>query len=375
MTTPLCRDCGEPLTLIYPGQTEHPLCSPTPTGWIPPAALTRPQTPRHDATLDDITADTDGSPDGPLAAALAAAEHGWPVFPVRPNDKRPAFPDHTAARCTGRDPRCAGGHQGWEARATTDAARIRRGWTTTPYNIGLACGPAGLVVLDLDVPKPGEEIPPAEWRTEGVRTGADVLAVLAKRAGQPLEALYDTYTVRTGRGGRHLYFTAPDGARLGNTAGQLGWLIDTRAHGGYVLAAGSVVAGRPYVVERDQPVAPLPGWLFQRLSRPAPVPQAPVSIATGTGRRSAYVAAAIRREVEHVTSAAEGSRNAALYTAAVALGQLAAGGALTAEQVQSVLEQAAAGHIAARAYTATEARNTIASGLRAGARRPRTLAA
>jgi hypothetical protein len=230
-------------------------------------------------------------------------------------------------------------------------------------------------VVDLDVPKPGEETPPAEWRGEGVRTGADVLAVLAKRAGQPLEALYDTYTVITGRGGRHLYFTAPDGVRLGNTAAELGWLVDTRAHGGYVLAAGSVVAGRPYVVERDRPPAPLPAWLFQRLSRPAPPPPATVAIATGTGRRAAYVSAAIRREIERVTGAAEGGRNAALYTAAVALGQLVAGGALTAEQVESLLEQAAAGHIAARAYTAAEARNTIASGMRAGAKRPRTLAA
>ncbi|WP_345364319.1 bifunctional DNA primase/polymerase [Actinoallomurus liliacearum] len=310
-----------------------------------------------------------------LSHALTAAQRGWPVFPVRPGEKRPAFPDHTAARCTGRDPRCRNGHQGWEPRATTDIGRIRRGWASVPYNIGLACGPAGLVVVDLDVPKPGEEIPPAEWRAEGVRTGAEVLAVLAARAGEPIGPLYDTYSVVTGRGGRHLYFTAPEGARLGNTAGELGWLIDTRAHGGYVLAAGSVVAGRPYAVECDRPPAPLPAWLFQRLSRPALPPSAPVAIATGTGRRSAYLRAALAREVERVTGAAEGSRNAALYTAAVALGQLVAGGALAAAEVETLLEQAAAGHIAARAYTPTEARNTIASGLRAGAKRPRTLAA
>lgn len=364
MTASTCRRCREPLTPIYPGQTEHPLCSPTPTGWIPATPATSRQEPQQDTI-----------PDGFLVAAVAAAERGWPVFPVRPGQKRPAFPDHTAARCTGRDPRCVDGHQGWEPRATTDTGRITRGWAAAPYNVGLACGPAGLVVVDLDVPKPGEEIPPAEWRAEGVRTGADVLAVLADRARQPLDALYDTYTVRTGRGGHHLYFAAPDGVRLGNTAAELGWLIDTRAHGGYVLAAGSSVDGRPYVVERDQPPAPLPSWLFQRLSRPAPPPPAPVTIGTGTGRRAAYLRAAINREVERVTGAAEGGRNAALYTAAVALGQLVAGGALTAEQVQTLLEQAAAGHVAARAYTAAEARNTIASGLRAGAKRPRTLAA
>ncbi|GAB3990680.1 hypothetical protein GCM10029978_119440 [Actinoallomurus acanthiterrae] len=325
--------------------------------------------PKHDSTVHRPTAED------MLSHALRAAERGWPVFPVRPGEKRPAFPDHTAARCTGRDPRCANGHQGWEPRATTGTGRIRRGWAAVPYNIGLACGPAGLVVVDLDVPKPGEETPPAEWRAEGVHTGAEVLAVLAARAGEPIGPLYDTYTVVTGRGGRHLYFTAPEGTRLGNTQGDLGWLIDTRAHGGYVLAAGSVVDGRPYVLESDRPPAPLPAWLFQRLSRPAPPPVGPVTIAPGTGRRSAYLRAALAREVERVTGAAEGCRNAALYTAAVALGQLVAGGALSAAEVETLLEQAAAAHVTARAYTPAEARNTIASGLRAGAKRPRTLAA
>jgi len=59
--------------------------------------------------------------------ALAAAARGWHVFPLRPNDKRPAFPDHPVDACTGRDPRCRNGHTGWESRATVDPNRIRRG--------------------------------------------------------------------------------------------------------------------------------------------------------------------------------------------------------------------------------------------------------
>ena len=58
------------------------------------------------------------------AAALDAAARGWHVFPVRPGDKRPAYPDHTEERCNGTDPRCRNGHQGWEPRATTDSTRI-----------------------------------------------------------------------------------------------------------------------------------------------------------------------------------------------------------------------------------------------------------
>ena len=50
----------------------------------------------------------------------------------------------------------------------------------------------------------------------------------------------------------HTYYQAPNGMRLRNNGGErgrgLGWKIDTRAHGGQVLAAGSIVAGRSYRV-------------------------------------------------------------------------------------------------------------------------------
>lgn len=312
----------------------------------------------------------------PLHAALSAAERGWPVFPLRPNDKRPAFPDHPADRCAGRDPRCRTGHQGWEPRATTDPDRIRRAWSLAPFNVGIAAGPAGLVVIDLDTRKPDDTAPtPEAWRIDGVGTGEDVLAVLAERAGAPLAELYDTHTVITGRGGRHLYYTAPEGARLGNTAGTLGWLIDTRAHGGYVVAAGSVVNGHRYELAHDASPAPLPAWLFQQLV-PATAPQrTAVPVALPPGRRTAYLDAVLTREAEHVTGAASGQRNHAVFMAAQNLGRLVAGGALATDVVTSVLEQAAAVHVGVDRFTLAEAQKAIASGLRAGARRPRTVAA
>lgn len=72
----------------------------------------------------------------------------------------------------------------WEQRATTDPARITRAWSMAPYNVGIATGPSGLIVIDLDVPKPGEE-PPLDLAAPGICDGADVLAALCEEHGQP----------------------------------------------------------------------------------------------------------------------------------------------------------------------------------------------
>ena len=307
-----------------------------------------------------------------LQAALIAAARGWHVFPLRPGTKRPARPDHDEQHCDGTDPRCRGGHTGWESRATTDPGRIRRGWADEPFNIGIACGPSRLVVVDLDTPKPGGA-PPPEWDLPGVRDGADVLAALCGRAGEPYPA--DTWTVSTPSGGTHLYFAAPvDGPELRNTqgaAGGLGWLVDTRAGGGYVVGGGSAVDRYPYTVTRDTAAAPLPGWLAERL-RPAALPlQRPVDVSLPAGRAGGYLRTAVDSELARVLDSPPRGRNTALYRAAVALGQLVAGGALSETDVTAWLADAA-GHVGQRPG---EAARTIASGLRAGANRPRSIAA
>lgn len=317
-----------------------------PTPDIPPAAMERTRT----------------MSDNPLlTAALGHAERGWHVFPLRPDDKRPAFPDHPADDCTGRDPRCrnAGRHLGWEPRATTDPDRIRRAWTSRGYGIGLACGPSHLVVVDLDVPKGDSTASPS---------GMDTLAALAAQHGASIEP---TYTVTTGRGGTHLYYRHPDdGPNLRNTAGTLGPMVDTRAHGGYVVAAGSTVADRPYTLDLDTGPALLPAWLAGLLT-PAPLPpQRPVVVELPGGRERAYVRAAVERECASVTGAPD-HHNDALYLASVALGQLVAGGSLSTDEASTALEHA--GLSAGLRHRAVLA--TIASGFRAGARRPRTVAA
>lgn len=290
-------------------------------------------------------------PSALLSAALDMAERGWPVFPLRPGDKRPAI---TA----------------WEQRASTDRARIERCWTHAPYNIGIATGPAQLAVIDLDTPKDEDDNPPAEWADPSISDGADVLAALCERHGQHYPA--DTYTVRTGRGGTHLYFTAPEGIELRNTAGMLGWKVDTRAAGGYVVGPGSIVNGRPYTAVYDAAPAPLPNWLAELL-RPAPLPpQRPITVSlTATDRRGAWLQAAVEGELARVKDSAADEHNNALYLAAIALGQLVAGGELSEGDVTSWLADAAR----QVGQGEGEARRTIASGLRAGAKRPRQVAA
>ena len=309
-----------------------------------------------------------------LDAALAAAARGWHVFPLRAGTKLPAL--HGYDRCP-RTGACAQRHVGWEQRATTDPARIHAAWSAGVFNVGIACGPSGLVVIDLDAAKPGDEVPDRWLAEPGVHDGQDVLAVLAEQAGQPVPA--DTYTVATPSGGLHLYYQAPAGTVLRNTEGErgrgLGWKIDTRAHGGQVVAPGSTIAGRAYRVLADSEPAPLPAWLAERLI-PTPLPPAPVAaIRTDRGQRDRYLNAAIHGECEKVLNAPATQRNSCLYAAALALGQLAAGGALTEAEVTAALASAASKHVALGAYSERQALQTIASGIRAGANRPRRVAA
>ncbi|MEU0517360.1 bifunctional DNA primase/polymerase [Streptosporangium sp. NPDC006007] len=109
------------------------------------------------------------SPHPTLRYALAAAARGWHVFPVSIGDKPPVK-----------------GFTDWEANATTDPATIRRWWARAPWNVGIACGPSGLVVIDLDTPKNTKEglRPPPPWDLPGVTDGADVLAAASGHPGE-----------------------------------------------------------------------------------------------------------------------------------------------------------------------------------------------
>ncbi|MEU8622043.1 bifunctional DNA primase/polymerase [Streptomyces sp. NPDC048623] len=280
-----------------------------------------------------------------LAHALAAAERGWHVFPLRPRDKRPA--GHSTARCPGTG-RCANGHRTPEQRATTDPDLLAAAWTHAPYNIGIATGPSGLLVVDLDTVKEGEQ--------EGTPEGVTTFEALCERAGQ---AVPTTYRVRTARGGQHLYFTQPAGARLGSTAGRLGIHVDTRGWGGYVVAPGSHTPDGAYTVLDSIAPIPLPGWLADALTdRPKPARATGVLVpAFAGGPRVATVA--LERETAAVQSAHEGGRNAQLLASVRAVGRFVAWGDLPRQMAEEAFQ--AAGESAG--LPPAECRATIRSAL------------
>ncbi|MGW2518708.1 bifunctional DNA primase/polymerase [Streptomyces sp. NPDC001617] len=278
-----------------------------------------------------------------LRAALDAAERGWHVFPLRPGTKRPALHGEAACTLTGE---CANGHLKWEQRATTDPDRIQAAWSRAPFNVGIATGPSGLLVVDLDMPK--------DKGSSDTPDGAATFGALCERAGH---AVPDTYRVRTASGGQHLYFTAPDGVRLSNTAGTVGKLVDTRAWGGYVVAAGSITPAGAYEALCGPETAPLPSWL-QSILEPAPrASQAPSGVVAGQSRR--YADVALNSETWNVTTAQPGAREGALFRAARALGRFVAWGDLPRSVVEQALQEAGEG----AGLSASECRSTLRSAL------------
>lgn len=301
------------------------------------------------------------------------ARQGAYVFPLVPDEKRPAVRD-------------------WEHAASADVAYISAHWPRATTGYGVACGPSGLFVIDLDTRKP-DTAPPPESAADA-ECGLDVLCLLTADRGVRLPER--TFTVRTGRGGLHLYYRMPKGVQLGNSAGKLGWLIDTRGVGGYVVGPGSTVAGSAYEVLDWNAPAALPEWIVplvggsktasQTESRPT---AASVVRLAGTSVGPEWAAAALRGELGKLAAvpATGPGRNVTLNDAAYTLGRLVGGGLLDRARVASELLAATAGwwglsHLNSakdngsaahrdEPFSRAEAERTIRSGLAAGERNPR----
>lgn len=289
-------------------------------------------------TSDDVPADG-----LLLESALSLAGKGWRVFPCAPGGKRPAVRGN------------------WQDLATSDLGRVRDWWAGGRCNIGVACGPSGLVVIDLDVCS-------ADGRDDcpGPASGTRSLAALCEEHGQAFPPA--TYAVDTPSGGSHLYYSAPCGAVIRNSAGRLGRLIDVRAEGGYVVGAGSRISAKAYAVRDPRAPAPLPSWIAALLrDEPGRVPLLRRDLPLDVTRGSAYAMAALREETRLIENAPRGTRNDTLNRAAFNLGQLAAAGMLLPLGVVTALEDAAQ----RAGLPVGEARRTIASGMSAGTRKPR----
>jgi hypothetical protein len=275
--------------------------------------------------LTDALSRTVAQP-GDSAAELAA--RGWHVFPVRPGGKRPAV-------------------DRWEQRACAEPKRVTRYWPSPRHNIGIACGPSGLVVADLDPPD-----------------GIEQFGALCRGAAYP-----GTFTVRTPRGGLHLYFTAIPGRTVRNSAGKVAPHVDIRGAGGYVAGPGSVVDGKVYMVTDDREPAPLPRWLADLADPPRPCPRS--SSDTPPAHADRYGEAALWGETQRLLLAPRGRRNDTLNVAAFALGQLVGGGILERAEVITALIDAAntVGLVADDGLRQCE--RTISSGLSAGMAQPR----
>lgn len=164
-----------------------------------------------------------------LEWALWLARHGYRVFPLIPEGKKPAIDSFPIA-------------------ATTDADQIHAWWSQRPdCNIGVCT--TGLVVVDIDTKKGREGV---EW--------------FALIGGH-----YDTFVVQTATGGYHCYFNGPDSMlAVGIVPG-----IDIRSHHGYVVAPGSVTSARyedcvdgAYTIIKDAPIAQVPESIKQFLKPP-----------------------------------------------------------------------------------------------------------
>lgn len=294
-----------------------------------------------------------------LDYALAYAKLGWHVFPCHTAVKKKGYsctcevwkrqnvnPDFECSR-PGKHPRTENGLDD----ATDDPEQIAKWWHRWPTaNIGINCGKSGLLVVDLDTYKDTYE-------------------------GESLELDEDTVTGLSGGGGAHLFYRLEDSDHFGNSNKNLPTGIDIRGHGGYAIVAPSFHESTNYYQWEndyspwDKTLATIPPKLRKILeetvNRERPVVNFDVT-KKFDHRATAYGLAAINNQCKAVTTAANGTRNNTLNTAAFALGRLVAGGEVDFDYAYDNLLSAAL----SIDLTDEEAKRTIDSGINAGLLEP-----
>jgi putative DNA primase/helicase len=143
-------------------------------------------------------------------AALEYAKRRWRIIPIRAGSKAPLLKD-------------------WPHAASADPEIIRSWWAAHPdAGVGILCGGGGPIVLDCD----------RHGKADGV--------VSLDGLGIDLSAAPRT---RTGGGGLHYYYAAPDGGHVAKKPALLPG-VDLQAEASYVVAPPSVHPnGTPYAWE------------------------------------------------------------------------------------------------------------------------------
>lgn len=291
----------------------------------------------------------------PLDIALSYISKSWPVFPCRAAD------EEAIDRITGQtkfDPETGEVEilkvktpitdNGFKA-ATKFRHIVERWWRDNPdAMIGVPTGDKiGAWVLDVDP------------RHDGHIT-LDALEA-------EYEPLPDTLTATTASGGKHYYFRHVQGVR---NRGNLGPGIDVRGDGGYVIAPGSITAaGGRYEWDNDLKPVDAPQWLLDLVVRK----ERQVTATThGTAHtNSAYVNAAVDRELSELAATGMGNRNNQLNDSAFCLGTFVGAGALPESEARALLQDVARGW--GRDWA--RCKQTIENGLAAGIRSPRDIPA
>ena len=288
------------------------------------------------------------------AAALAHAKNGFYVIPLVENSKRPLISD-------------------WQNRATTNSLQIDSWWTEHPNaNIGIACEVSNLIVIDLDTSKGA--VPPSSWKEFGVKNGEDVFREICKKAGDA--QLFETYSVKTPSGGKHLYFYDQNIAIKQGTEVNGWWRVDTRSKGGYIVAEGSRlinsangVTDHYRSIGNHSVVLNFPTWLRDELSSKPIRESVMASPSNSTSSVSSdpkfsleFAEQVLSERCTLIRNTPEGRRNQSLIKHATYIGKIIGMGSLDERKASESLLEAAT----LSGLTKFESVNAIKAGIKYG---------
>ena len=341
----------------------------------------------------------------PARLALKLAALSWHILPLSAASKRPlgncpacrdrhGVPGHLADGCP-----CltVGGWCHGVRAATTDPATITTWWLRQPAAVpGVAAGPSGLVLIDVDnhggplppdlatgllpgIDLAAESLPRHLWDDPGrFCAGRDALNLLAMLRGGPRPWRtglgHRPVSVTTPSAGTHLWYAAPaiDDLHqvLADPAGRhgLAWQVDLKAGWSYGVAPGAATRKGTYHVTGGDParLGRMPDWLaaeIQRVTAPRPTPNRPQVVAVGDGRGpSAYLATVITRGSAQLVALTDGRKRALSALAYQAGGLLEWSGADSSQITSQLIDAGTASGLAPSLATRI-VRRAIANGI------------